>query len=323
VIVVGTGDVDRDGNAPTLATEAYSWLADLLSAHGIASLRYDKLGTGETGLGPYADDPDAMLALGYDRLRVQPVRDALSFAAAQPGVDAGRVLLLGHSEGGADALIVATDRGDAPPLAGLLLIEPAYTRILDVVSTQFLSQMQAAVAAGVMTADDEATLTEWMRAGVDEIRTGTAPFPDPGPVPLPDATDVTALYQSTIESFIYGSDPAQMVVTHAYRTLYGQQYDAINPYLLPPAVSVPTLVTCGTKDFNTPCGDGSPNSGVLAVAGGFAPGVAHVVQIPDMVHILRDVGSADVLQPADQIAYPFSTVLESTIGDFVDGFAER
>jgi len=52
VIVVGTGDVDRDGNAPSLATEAYSWLADIMSANGVASLRYDKLGTGATGLGP-------------------------------------------------------------------------------------------------------------------------------------------------------------------------------------------------------------------------------------------------------------------------------
>lgn len=322
VIVVGTGGVDRNGDAPTLATEAYAWLADVMSANGIASLRYDKLGTGATGLGPYTGDPDEMLALGYDRLRVQPVRDALSFVAEQPGVDPDRILLLGHSEGGADSLIVATDPGDAPRLAGLLLIEPAYTHILDIVSTQIGEQMQAAVAAGAMTADDEQALVDWMHDGIAEIRAGDPPYPAPGPVPLPDAVDITAVFQGTIDSNIYGSDPAQMVVTHAYRTLYGKQYDAVDPFELSPLVTVPTLVTCGSKDFNTPCGDGTPDSGVAAVAGGVAPGLAQFVVIPDMVHILRDVGADDVTQPAEQIAYPFSSVLETTIGDWLTAFSE-
>ncbi|SDZ24237.1 alpha/beta hydrolase family protein [Herbiconiux ginsengi] len=323
VIVVGTGAVDRDGNAPALATEAYRWLADQMSAEGVASLRYDKLGTGATGLGSFAADPDALLPLGYDRLRVQPIRDALSFLAVQPGVDASRLLLLGHSEGGADALVVATDPGDAPAVAGLLLIEPAYTHILDIVARQFTEQIDAAVAGGAMTAPDAADLEEWMSHGIDEIRTGTPPYPDPDPVPLPAATGITAVYQDAIASNIYGSDPAQMVITHAYRTAYGKGYDAVDPGELSPQVTVPTLITCGTKDFNTPCGDGASGSGVLAVADAFPPGVAQSVQLPDMVHILRDVGSADVPAPADQIAYPFSTALQRQLGDFIAQFTEE
>ena len=34
-------------------------IADWLSADGVASLRYDKLGSGRTGLGPYASHPGA------------------------------------------------------------------------------------------------------------------------------------------------------------------------------------------------------------------------------------------------------------------------
>ncbi|OJX62240.1 MAG: hypothetical protein BGO95_03180 [Micrococcales bacterium 73-13] len=320
VIVVGTGGVDRDGDASTLATAAYEWLADVMSANGIASLRYDKLGTGETGLGPYADDPDAMLALGYEQLRVQPIRDALSFVAAQPGVDPDRILLLGHSEGGAASLVVATDPKDAPRLAGLLLVEPAYARILDVVAAQFGQQIDGAVAGGAMSADDAAALTAWMTDGIEQIRSGAPPYAQPGPVPIPDATDIAAVYQTTIASNIYGADPAQMVITHAYRTLYGKQFDEVVPAELSPLVTVPTLITCGSKDFNTPCGDGTPGSGVIAVAQGFGQGVARFVIIPDMVHILRDIGSADVFQPVDQVVYPFSLALESVIGDFVARF---
>ncbi|ARJ03896.1 hypothetical protein GCM10010988_25640 [Cnuibacter physcomitrellae] len=320
-IVVGTGGVDRNGTAGDLQTDAYSWLADLLSAQGIASLRYDKLGTGATGLGPYTADPAEMLPLSYEQLRVQPARDALSFLAAQPGVDTGRLLLLGHSEGGAVALDIATHPGSAPPLAGLLLVEPAYTHILDIVSRQFTQEMDEVVAAGGMTADDEATLTTWMREGVDQIRSGTPPYPAPGPVPLPGATGFTQYVQGIIQSNVYGSDPAQMVITHAYRTAYGKDFDAIVADELASQVTIPTLITCGTSDFNTPCGDGSPGSGVLAVAAAFAPGVAQLEVIPDMVHILRDTGEDDVPAIADQLTYPFSQDFAARFSAYVARFS--
>jgi hypothetical protein len=95
----------------------YEFLADLLSAQGIASLRYDKIGTGATGLGPYASDPSALLDKDYDELRVQPARDGLKLLAQQPGVDPNRLVLIGHSEGGGVAVQLATHLGDAPPLA--------------------------------------------------------------------------------------------------------------------------------------------------------------------------------------------------------------
>jgi len=320
VIVGGTGAVDRDGNGAGISMEEYEWLADLLAAQGIASLRYDKLGTGETGLGQYEADPTLMLPLTYDQLRVQPVRDALSFLAAQTGIDATRLLLIGHSEGGAVTIRVASDPGSAPAPTGLLLIEPAYDHILDVVPQQLAEQMDAAVAGSAMSAGDAATLKTWMADGVDEIRSGPPPYPAPGPVPLPDATGYTALMQSTIESNIYGSDPAQMVISHAYRTRYGKQFDEIDPAALAPSIAIPVLVTCGTKDFNTPCGDGTPGSGVASLAMHFAPGVARFVELTNVVHILRDVGTADVPNLADQVAYPFSTQLEREFTAFTDPF---
>jgi hypothetical protein len=59
LLVAGSGPTDRNGNSSlepgpvnTLKT-----LADWLSNDGVATLRYDKLGSGQTGLGPYASDP--------------------------------------------------------------------------------------------------------------------------------------------------------------------------------------------------------------------------------------------------------------------------
>lgn len=323
VIIGGTGAVDRDGNSTGLAMDTYSWMADLLSAQGIASIRYDKLGTGETGLGPYSSDPDALLALGYDQLRIQPARDALSFLAAQPGVDPTRLIVVGHSEGGGVAISIVHEPGSAPRPAGLALVEPAYTRILDVIPRQLSEQIDAAATAGAMTSGDAATLKAWMADGVDEIRSGAAPFPAPGPVPLPGATDFTQVMQNTIASNIYGSDPAQMVVSHAYRTGYGKEFDQIDAAVLAPSVSIPTLVTCGTKDFNTPCGDGSAGSGVIALANAFRPGVARFAQIPDMVHIFRDIGDNEAPTVADQVNYPFSSALEAEFVAFVATFVQQ
>jgi uncharacterized protein len=182
--------------------------------------------------------------------------------------------------------------------------------------------MDSAVAGSAMTPEDAATLRAWMADGVDDIRSGTPPYPAPPPVPLPGATDFTATMQSTIESNIHGSDPAQMVVSHAYRTLYGKQFDEIAPPTIAPLIDIPVLITCGTKDFNTPCGDGTPGSGVVALAAQFAPGVARFVELTGVVHILRDVGAADVPSLADQVAYPFSTQLEHEFTTFVAQFTD-
>jgi pimeloyl-ACP methyl ester carboxylesterase len=322
VIVGGTGDVDRDGNGAGILMNEYEWIADLLSAQGIASLRFDKLGTGATGLGPYSDDPDELLSLTYDQLRVQPVRDALSFLAAQPGIDADRLILIGHSEGGAVTISVAADRGSGPEIAGLALIEPSYDRILNVVPSQLAQQMDTAVAGSAISEADAAALKAWMADGVEEIRMGAAPYPAPDSAPLPDAIDYTAVMQTTIANNIYGSDPAQMVISHAYRTLYGKQFDEIDPVTIAPSITVPVLVTCGTKDFNTPCGDGTVGAGVAALASAFAPGIARFVELTDVVHIMRDVGADDVPGLADQVNYPYSAQLATEITEFVAQFRD-
>lgn len=321
LIIGGTGNIDRNGNEPGLVMDTYAWLADRLSALGIASIRYDKVGTGATGLGPYASKPSAMLGLGYDQLRIQPARDALAFLAHQPGIDPSRLIVIGHSEGGAVALSLDHNPGNAPAPAGLALIEPAYTHILDTISLQLVVQMQAGVQGGLMDATDAATLTAWMNAGVEQIRTGTPPFPAPGPVPIPGATDLTALMQSAIESNVYGSDPSQMVLTHSFPTRYGKEFDAIDPTALAPTVRVPTLVTCGSEDFNTPCETDQPaGTGVRALAGAFPPDLARLVEPPHMVHILRDVGDANPPDLAAEATYPFSAVLATAFDTFMATF---
>ena len=62
-------------------------LAEFLSDHGVASLRYDKVGTGATGLGPYADRPAEVGSAVY----TAGARSAVRFLAGQPDTDPDRV----------------------------------------------------------------------------------------------------------------------------------------------------------------------------------------------------------------------------------------
>jgi len=101
VLISGSGPQDRDetlfGHKPFLV------LADHLSRHGIAVLRFDDRGVGGSSHGPddittrdFAED-----ALG-----------AVAWLAARPEVDRRRIGIIGHSEGGQVALFGASASSD-------------------------------------------------------------------------------------------------------------------------------------------------------------------------------------------------------------------
>lgn len=117
LLLQGSGPTDRDGNQPEngIRTDLLRQFAELLAKHGIASLRYDKRGM-------YANIGSRPPQADYPQFYSWPsfVGDALAahaFLAGQPLIAAGRVALLGHSEGGLIALQVADmlqRQGNAP-----------------------------------------------------------------------------------------------------------------------------------------------------------------------------------------------------------------
>ena len=62
-------------------------LAELLSDRGEASLRYDKVGTGKTGLGPYQQRPNDVGSAVY----TSGAKAAARYLADQPGTDKARL----------------------------------------------------------------------------------------------------------------------------------------------------------------------------------------------------------------------------------------
>ncbi|WP_324273705.1 alpha/beta hydrolase [Blastococcus brunescens] len=115
VIASGSGPLDRDSNHRRARFDVAHQLAAALAAGGLASLRYDKRGVGESpgdwrtvGLHDNVDD-------------LARARDAL---AARPEVDADRILLAGHSEG---AILAAALAARGVPAAGLVLLSMSAT----------------------------------------------------------------------------------------------------------------------------------------------------------------------------------------------------
>ena len=101
VLLTGSGMLDRDENI--FGHKGHLLLADALARQGFVVLRYDKRGVGAS-IGGQCTDPLAQLA--------EDAMAAVRFAAARPEVDASRVGIVGHSEGGNIAIMNAAKYPD-------------------------------------------------------------------------------------------------------------------------------------------------------------------------------------------------------------------
>lgn len=141
VIVAGSGPTDRNANGPLLNTNTYAMLAWGLAEHGIASLRYDKRGIGES-----ADERGDPTTLSTDDY-VEDVAAAAAVLAADSRF--ARVILLGHSEGAGHAL-QAANRG--APAAGVVMVAGQGRKLVDVVHEQFARAADSTTVAKIDSA---------------------------------------------------------------------------------------------------------------------------------------------------------------------------
>jgi pimeloyl-ACP methyl ester carboxylesterase len=132
LLLGGSGTVtDRNDNSPQQPNRnMLRAVANWLAADGVATLRYDKLGSGQTGWGKYAGHLERVGLKVYE----QESTAALSFLARQRQIDPARLALIGHSQGGVYALLLATGlAGHAPKVHAVVLLEPLPDRQLNFV----------------------------------------------------------------------------------------------------------------------------------------------------------------------------------------------
>ncbi|MDE3722676.1 alpha/beta fold hydrolase [Nocardiopsis sp. N85] len=167
LIISGSGPTDRDGNGD-MRPEANTNLnfARLLAEAGVASLRYDKLGSGETGMGDL--DPDDPVDPGLFEAQVTAAYTSL---VDQREVDPDRTAVVGHSEGSLYALR-AHELVDAEP--ALILAAPVGNRYLDLLDRQLTEQVRTLEAQGGIAETEAVTLLSDARAGRAAVRGGRA-----------------------------------------------------------------------------------------------------------------------------------------------------
>ncbi|MDN4516507.1 hypothetical protein JN086_00760 [Mycolicibacterium austroafricanum] len=161
LLISESGNTDRNGDNQVAGPIGnMRQLAELLSDRGVASLRYDKVGTGRTGLGPFKDRPADVVSEVY----TEGAAAALGFLAGRPATDPQRVSVYALGEGTIHALKLAGDTTpDAPKVHSLGLFQPLPGRYLDIITKR------------VEADGSPETVATW-QAAVEEIRTkGTVP----------------------------------------------------------------------------------------------------------------------------------------------------
>ncbi|HEV7588017.1 MAG TPA: alpha/beta fold hydrolase [Longimicrobium sp.] len=101
VTITGTGQEDRDESIPNPAGyRPFREVADTLGRRGIAVLRMDDRGFGASG-----GDPSRATSRDF----AGDIAAAVAYLRTRPEIDPGRIALVGHSEGGIIAPMLATD----------------------------------------------------------------------------------------------------------------------------------------------------------------------------------------------------------------------
>jgi uncharacterized protein len=285
LLLSGSGPTDRDGNNTLLPSpiDSHKIMARILADQGVASLRYDKLGTGKTGIASYAAHPGD---LDFDTY-VNEARDGLKYLKSRPDIDPTRIMILGHSEGGFIAMLVASDSGSR--VKALALVNSLSKPYLQTIHDQYQARLADAVKAGTLT-----------QAGADKIVSAidniNRSLLSTGTLPADIPPELAQIYNPTTAKFLASVgkyDPGKVAES------------------LPNTLAV--LVTCGEKDIQVLCSD-VPN-----LLDGFRlAGNEHVtfVQLKDTNHILREVQGGDPADYADT-SKPFSTQMKQALSDFV------
>ncbi len=283
LLISESGATDRNGdNTVAGPIGNMHQLAEYLSEHGVASLRYDKVGTGATGLGRYADKPADVGSLVY----TGGAKAAVRFLAGQAGTDPDRISVYALGEGTHHAMQLADDTSDgAPRIHSLGLLQPLPARYLDLISARVDADIAAQVRTGDKTkAQGDQTLAAW-RAAVAQVRTaGTAP------ATLPDGLGAIL-------------NPGNVKAV--------DQADALDPLRLAAAIpaATPVLLTCSDVDGQAKC------TGMKPLADALAHTALQFVALTGVNHVLRD-------DPTDYIANyarpgPLSPQLTAALDVFV------
>ncbi|MBW3581411.1 MAG: alpha/beta hydrolase [Actinobacteria bacterium] len=237
VILPGFGPTDRNGLYPPgrPADPLYRDLSETLVDGGMVTFRYDKRGTGQSVLPP-SD------TLTFDDM-VADAAAAVDFVAERAEIDAQRIAVVGHEEGGLVALQLAASD---PRIASVVLVSVPGRPLVEVVADDFRNS-----GHGEDVEDLEAVVASLL-AGEE--------LPEPGALPA-----------SVRGFFPVGQGE------------YARGLFSIDPVTLARRVDVPTLVVRGERATGISADDAEALVGALGDEAQplVAPDAGHTLLISD------------------------------------------
>lgn len=152
VTITGSGQQDRDESIPSVpGFRLFRQVADTLSRRGIAVLRLDDRGVG----GSEGDVQGTSADFADD------IRAAVAYLRTRSEIDPARIALVGHSEGGLIAPMLAADD---PQIAAIVLMAGPAIRGRDVINFQIRSAVESDTSIAIAARD---SATRAFLAGFD------------------------------------------------------------------------------------------------------------------------------------------------------------
>jgi pimeloyl-ACP methyl ester carboxylesterase len=216
LFIGGSGTHDRHGISGAIDIGTHV-IVDALAEAGVLGLRFDTRGAGNTSLGPDA------LELGLDST-IDDARACLAFLRDHPEGRELPLFLIGHSEGGIVAMVLAAPPSDC---AGVVLMATPGRRIDEIVADQLAFQ---STRNGLTPEQSEARQTE--------------------------LRELFRLIEADLP-WVEGQVPDYLLP--ALRTRHWlKQYLARSPTALISALRCPVLICQGRKDFQVSAERDSP-----------------------------------------------------------------
>ncbi|HZC18036.1 MAG TPA: alpha/beta hydrolase [Caulobacteraceae bacterium] len=262
------GGTDRDQR--TFGHRPMAIWADVLTRLGLATLRYDKRGIGESA-GDFSTATTGDLAAD--------LTEAVGFLRTLPGVDPARIGLLGHSEGGhISADVAAAD----PMIAFCVMLTPSGVPEEEMFDTELF---RCAIAVGGRPLHPERTIA---LAHALSAAGRTAPTADEGRARTREILQREAAA---------GRFPAERIEIRAEMALapwrrYWWNYDLTKSLR---ALACPILVVFAGRDLQTPPAFHAPAVRTALAANRRAA----LIKLPDLNHFLQRARTGAVSEYGD------------------------
>ena len=297
VLVSGSGPQDRDESL--LGHKPFLVLADHLTRHGIAVLRYD-----DRGVGGSSGDFSAATSEDF----ADDALAGVAYLANDPRIDSGAIGIVGHSEGGIVGPMAAHRSNSVsfvvmlagPGVTGLeVLVEQG--RLINAANgtpsdvAEFNATLQQRLATVAAETGDRDVASEQMRAALrEEIDR------------LSD--EARALVNEALTDDAIEQTVSQM---NSPWFRYFLQYD---PRGTLEATSVPVLALFGEKDLQVPPDQSAEEVRAALIRGGNPDATIHVM--PGLNHLFQeaDTGSPSEYQSIEET---FNEKALSTVSDWI------